>query len=224
MGIWGAGVNGFRLRLGGGGFPTGTTGGAAYYNGSAGAISSDVLIDQSSIPLQIVPGSLPTQQNMTYNAGHAPTGTAGTAVIAPDTSGNLDVNENNTGYARICTATNGICSTSGSSPPAAAWTLNTGIAASPAAALFISPSTGTVSHCYFTTTNSDGFTNLVFNVKLAGTNIISGTSATIAAGTSLGTVSTFSLTSGTISVTAGNTWELDVTAGTANWVGVVQCY
>ena len=168
--------------------------------------------------------SLPTQLDLTYNAGHVPAGAAGKASIAPDTSGNLDVNENNTGYARVCTATNGICSTSGSSPPAAAWTLNTGIAASPAAALFISPSTGTVSHCYFTTTNSDGFTNLVFNVKLAGTNIISGTSATIAAGTSLGTVSTFSLTSGTISVTAGNTWELDVTAGTANWVGVVQCY
>lgn len=35
-----------------GGFPTGTTNGAAYYTGSAGAISSDVLIDQGGIPMQ----------------------------------------------------------------------------------------------------------------------------------------------------------------------------
>jgi len=63
----------------------------------------------STEPLAIAATSLATQETLTYNAGHAPAGTAGSAVVAPDTSGNLDVNENNTGFSRICTAANGQC-------------------------------------------------------------------------------------------------------------------
>jgi hypothetical protein len=63
----------------------------------------------STEPFAIAAGSLATQETLTYNAGHAPAGTAGSAVVAPDTSGNLDVNENNTGFSRICTAANGQC-------------------------------------------------------------------------------------------------------------------
>ena len=82
----------------GAGFPTGTTDGVAYYNGSAGAISSDVLIDQSSIPLTINSTTTPTQIGLTYDVGHAPAGLAGSAVLAPDTSGNLDLNPGNTAF------------------------------------------------------------------------------------------------------------------------------
>jgi hypothetical protein len=35
---------------------------------------------------------------MPYSATHAPTGTAGAAVVAPDTTGNLTINPNNTGF------------------------------------------------------------------------------------------------------------------------------
>ncbi len=106
----------------------------------------------------------------------------------------------------------------------ASWTVNTGLPATPAATYFVAPVTGTVSNCYFTTTTSDGSTNLVFNVKRAGTDIITGTNATVTAGTSAGTVSTFTLTSGTVAVTQGDTWEFDITTGTASWTGVAQCY
>ena len=108
--------------------------------------------------------------------------------------------------------------------PSAAFNLATGAVASPAAPYVIAPSGGTVSHCYFTTSTSDSGTNLIFNVKFDGTNILSGTNATVTAGTSAGTISTFSLTSGTITITQGELWELDISTGTSNWTGVVQCY
>ena len=108
--------------------------------------------------------------------------------------------------------------------PSVTFSIATGVAASPAAPYVLAPVSGTVSHCYFTTLTSDGSTNLVFNLKFNGTNILSGTSATITAGTSPGTVSTISLTSSTITITAGDVWELDITTGTSNWTGTVQCY
>jgi hypothetical protein len=112
----------------------------------------------------------------------------------------------------------------GGAAPSVSLDVQTGAAASPAGLYRNAPSSGTVSHCYFTTTTSDGTTDLTFNVKLAGTNIISGTSATVTHGAAAKAVSTFSLTSGTISVTQGNQWEIDITAGTSSWTGVIQCY
>ncbi|HEV2463535.1 MAG TPA: LamG-like jellyroll fold domain-containing protein [Acidobacteriaceae bacterium] len=44
---------------GGGSFPSGATGGAAYYNGSAGAISSDVTVDQGGTPNLAVGANVP---------------------------------------------------------------------------------------------------------------------------------------------------------------------
>lgn len=116
--------------------------------------------------------------------------------------------------------------TSGGSSGAPSVTFNiaSGVAASPAAYYANAPSTGAISHCYFTTTTSDGSTALIFNIKLAGSNILSGTNATVAAGTSAKTVSVFSLTSTSVSVVQGNQWELDITTGTSSWTGVVQCY
>ena len=45
-----------------------------------------------------VGGTNPSQIKMTYNGGHAPTGTAGSAVMAPDTVGNMTINPNNTAF------------------------------------------------------------------------------------------------------------------------------
>lgn len=61
--------------------------------------------------LSVASLSDPSQLTMPYNAGHAPTGLAGAAVFAPDTSGNATFNENNTGFSRVCTAANGVCGT-----------------------------------------------------------------------------------------------------------------
>lgn len=65
-------------------------------------------------PIDVNAAGSPTEITMTYNTGHAPAGVAGSAVVAPDTSGDLDIDENNTGFARVCTATNGACAAGGS--------------------------------------------------------------------------------------------------------------
>jgi hypothetical protein len=72
-----------------------------------------------------------TTHGITIAAGTAVAGSAGKAVIASDTTnGYLETNENNTGLARVCTATNGVCAsgfpiTLGSTPIAANSTTTT---------------------------------------------------------------------------------------------------
>ena len=65
-----------------------------------------------SKPTQVNDPADPSQISIPYNSGHAPTGTALAANYAADSSGNAEVNENNGGYARICTASNSVCATS----------------------------------------------------------------------------------------------------------------
>jgi hypothetical protein len=112
----------------------------------------------------------------------------------------------------------------GSSGHGVQFSIGNGSAAVPAAPYQNAPATGTISHCYWTTMTADASANLVFNVKLAGTNILSGTNATVSAGATPGTTATFSLTSSSVSVAQGNQWELDISAGSLAWTGVVQCY
>jgi hypothetical protein len=113
----------------------------------------------------------------------------------------------------------------GAAPPiSASWIINTGVAASPASAYMTAKQSGTISKCIFTTTTSDGVTNLVMNVKLAGSSIFSAGSATVTAGSAPQTQTTFSsLTGSPVSVTAGQIWELDITTGTSDWVGEMEC-
>jgi hypothetical protein len=111
----------------------------------------------------------------------------------------------------------------GSAGPQYGFTLNTGVAASPAFPNQIDPVTGTITACKFLTQASDGATALTFNIKLAGSSILSGSSATIAAGTASQTITTLTLT-GSITVTAGNIWEFDITGGTSSWTGSLTCY
>lgn len=98
-----------------------------------------------------------------------------------------------------------------------------GAPATPAAVLRNAVVSGTISSCQFVTTTSDGSTNLTFNLTLAGTSIFSGGGQTITAGTSSGTTSTLTLT-GTIAVTAGQSWALSISVGTANWTGNLACH
>ncbi len=98
-----------------------------------------------------------------------------------------------------------------------------GVAASPSGLFQTAPFSYTITACNFTTTTSDGSTALVLNVKFNGTSILSGSSATISAGTSAGTVTSLTL-SGSPSITAGQNFELDVTSGTSSWTGAVSCH
>ncbi len=107
-----------------GGGVSGQAVGVVGLGGSATTITSQSHINENTPgttevtqKLSINTASDPSQATMTYKVGHAPTGTAGAAVIAPETSGNLDVNENNTGFSRVCTAANGVCAAGGSSVP-----------------------------------------------------------------------------------------------------------
>ena len=128
---------------------------------------------------------------------------------------------------QVITATGGSAATwqtpASSALPQYGFTLNTGAVASPAFPNQVAPVTGTINNCKFITQTSDGSTALTFNIKLAGTSILSGSSATISAGTSSQTVTTLSLT-GAISVTLGNIWEFDITSGTTSWTGSLICY
>ena len=67
----------------------------------------------SSKAIQVVCTGCPTQADLTYNAGHAPVpGSATTASFAPNSSGQGTLSEAGAAYSRICTAANGVCSTS----------------------------------------------------------------------------------------------------------------
>lgn len=103
-----------------------------------------------------------------------------------------------------------------------AWTIMDATPATPGGVLQIAPSTGTISNCYFTTFSSDASVAYTFNIKFNGTNILTGTNVTVPAGTTQGTISTFTLTS--TAITAGQKWEIDNTSGNTNWKGQVQCY
>ena len=98
-----------------------------------------------------------------------------------------------------------------------------GTPATPSGLYQTAPYSYTIAACVFTTTTADSSTALVFNVKFNGTSILSGSSATISAGTSAGTVTNLTLGS-SLTVTAGNNFELDVSAGTSNWTGVISCH
>lgn len=85
--------------------------------GHALAIDSGSQTLTSTLPVVINCATCATQQTMPYNTGHAPSGTSGAAVLAPDSSGNLDVSENNGSFSRVCTAGNGVCGSGGATYP-----------------------------------------------------------------------------------------------------------
>ena len=118
-GSWSIVDTGFACGNGSGGITgSGTIGYYALFTGTT-AIGNGHLDDgvtltswiTSTLPFQVSASSLPSQITLPYNAGHAPSGTAGAGAIAPDSSGNMQSSDNGGSYARICNATNGVCST-----------------------------------------------------------------------------------------------------------------
>ena len=76
---------------------------------SPAAIGSTTPAAGTFTEVTVTSASQPSEATMTYVSGHAPSGASGSAVIAPDSSGNLDVSENGGMLSRICDATNTIC-------------------------------------------------------------------------------------------------------------------
>lgn len=86
----------------------------------------------------------------------------------------------------------------------------------------IAPRAGKFTKCKFVTKASDGTTSLTFLIKKNGTNIFS-TNPTVSAGTSSGTVSTFTtLTNNPTTVAADDVFTLDITSGSSTWQGTIQ--
>lgn len=101
-------VSGTGSDCGAGGGGVGGSGTAGFYalwsasttlgNGSLDDGITNVGFITSSKPVKVVCSTCATQVDLAYNSGHAPAGSAGIASIAPDTTGNLTINPNNTGY------------------------------------------------------------------------------------------------------------------------------
>jgi hypothetical protein len=83
--------------------------------------------------------------------------------------------------------------------------------------MLAAPRAGTVSKCVVVTKSSDPSAALGFRIKQNGVDVFS-SDPTVAAGTSAGTLNTFTaLTSAPLSVAAGDIFSIDVTAGNPNW-------
>lgn len=99
------------VAITGGGGTIGGSGTAGYYalwsasttlgNGSLDDGVSNAGFLTSTKPVKVVCTGCPTQIDLTYNAGHAPVGTAGSVSIAPDTSGNLTASPNGGSYTPV---------------------------------------------------------------------------------------------------------------------------
>lgn len=86
----------------------------------------------------------------------------------------------------------------------------------------VAPRTGSLSKCVVVVHTSDPLVDLTFRIKKNGVNIFS-VDPTIAAGTSSGTISTFTtLTSVPLGVTENDLFTIDVTSGTTTWQFTAQ--
>jgi hypothetical protein len=206
---------------GGSGSVSGQAVGVVGLGGSATSITSQSHINENTggvttvtQPLAVsVAGGQGGTADLTE--GTTATAAAGHDVLYADSSAHC-IKQSLNGGSFACLGTGGSVSIG--------FSIASGVVSTPATPLILAPLTGAVSNCYFTTNTSDGVTALTFNIKFNGVNIISGTNATVAAGTVAGTVSTFTLTSGSVAITAAQKWEIDITSGSSSWSGIAQCF
>jgi hypothetical protein len=83
--------------------------GACYNNGGTGTYSSDVLIDESGVPLTIDASGEPSQAAFTYNSTALVPGSSTTVVFGVNSSGQGVMSEAGGSVERLCDATNGVC-------------------------------------------------------------------------------------------------------------------
>jgi hypothetical protein len=96
----------------------------------------------------------------------------------------------------------------------------TGTAITPPGRL-IAPRTATISKCKVVVNTSDATVDLTFNIKQNGTSVFSG-AQTVTHGTAAGTLSTLSLSSSTLNVTADDIFTIDITSGSSAWSFTAQ--
>lgn len=88
--------------------------------------------------------------------------------------------------------------------------------------MLAAPHAGSLVKCVVTTKASDGTTALTFTIKKNGTAVFSA-NPTVAAGTAVGTVSTFTtLSPNPLPVNASDVFSIDITSGTGNWQFTAQ--
>ena len=99
--------------------------------------------------------------------------------------------------------------------------MNSGAIASPAAPFLLASKAGNITVCSYVVTSSDASTAFTFDILKNGISVFS-SAPTIAAGVSSGTKGTFSLSSGSLSVSESDVFQLDITSGTSSWKLVAQ--
>lgn len=100
--------------------------------------------------------------------------------------------------------------------------INTGAAGTNIGPMLAAPAAGSVSKCKVVTKASDASTALTFTIKQNGTAVFT-SSPSVAAGTTSGTVSTFTgLTSSPLTVNADDVFSCDISSGTSSWVVTIQ--
>ncbi|HLI33404.1 MAG TPA: hypothetical protein VKW70_00045 [Terriglobia bacterium] len=100
--------------------------------------------------------------------------------------------------------------------------INSGAQGTNVGPMLAAPHAGTLSKCVVVIKASDASTALTFKIKQNGTDIFS-TDPTVAAGTPIGTVNTFSaLISSPLSVAQGDVFTIDITTGSAAWAFTAQ--
>ncbi len=100
--------------------------------------------------------------------------------------------------------------------------MNSGATGTGVGPILIAARNGTFTKCKVVTKASDGATALTFTIKQNGVAVFS-SSNTVAAGTSSGTLSTFTnLTSSPLTVTADDLFTIDISSGTSSWIFTAQ--
>lgn len=101
--------------------------------------------------------------------------------------------------------------------------INTGTPGTNVGPMLAAPRTATLSSVVVVTKSADATTPFQFDIKKNGVSIFTGTLPTVSAGTSQGSVSTFtSLTSVPLNVTKSDVFSIDIIQGTPSWITVVQ--
>ena len=100
--------------------------------------------------------------------------------------------------------------------------ITSGITGTNVGPMLAAPRAGTAGKCVVVTKASDFLTALTFQIYQNGSDVFS-SDPTVAAGTSSGTVSTFTaLTSSPLTVNAGDVFSINITSGTSVWSFTAQ--